>query len=109
MPSWNSKFDFEVPRSSGSCGVSVSLAGRSVASVTATGSETLVPAPCALTVKLVVPTGASLGTSRRSSSATLALVAGSAAATGWPPPISVAVQPVGTPVTDSVSRSGGSP
>ena len=37
MPSWNSKFDFELPRNSGSCGLSVSLAGKSLASVTATG------------------------------------------------------------------------
>ena len=98
-----------MPRSSGSCGVSVSLAGRSVASVTAIGSDALAVPPLALTVRLVVPTGASFGTSRRSSSDTLALVAGSAAATGWPPPISVAVQPVGTPPTESASRSGGSP
>src|SRR5262249_35664761 len=106
---WNSKLDFEVPRSSGNCGVSVSLAGRSVASVTAIGNEAFAVAPCALTVRLVVPTGASLGTSRRSSSGTLALVAGSAADTGWPPPTKVAVQPLGTPPTDSVRRSGASP
>ena len=98
-----------MPRSSGSCGVSVSLAGRSVASVTATGSEASVEAPRAFTVKAVVPTGASLGTSRRSSSDTLPLVAGSAAATGWPLPISEAVQPAGTRLTDNVSRSGGKP
>ena len=106
--SWYSKVDFELPRSSGSCGVSVSLAGRSVASVTATGSDAVVVAPLAVTVRLVVPIGASFGTSRRSSSETLALVAGSAAATGWPPPIRVAVQPDGAPATDSASRSGGS-
>ena len=39
-------------------------------------------------------------------SETLELVAGIAAATGWPPPISVAVQPAGTPETDSARRSG---
>ena len=65
--------------------------------------------PRAITVKLVEPIGASLGTSRRNSSGTLELVAGSAAATGWPPPISVAVQPEGTPATESASRSGGRP
>ena len=53
-----------------------------------------------------VPVGAFFGTSSRSSSETLALVAGIAAATGWPPPIKVAVQPVGTPDTDSARRSG---
>ena len=98
-----------MPRNSGSCGLRVSLAGRSVASVTAIGRVTLVVEPLALTVRLVVPTGASFGTSRRSSSDTLVLVAGSAAATGWPPPIRVAVQPEGTPSTESASRSGGSP
>ena len=98
--SWNSKLDFDVPRSSGSCGLSVSLAGKSVASFTSMGSVALLVAPRAATVRLVVPTGASLGTSRRSSSGTLALVAASAAATGWPPPIRVAVQPDGTPATD---------
>ena len=84
------------------------MAGRSVAIVTATGSDTVTVVPFALTVKLVVPVGASFGTSRRSSSVTLALVAGMAAAIGWPLPIRVAVQPDGTPATDSSSRSGGS-
>jgi hypothetical protein len=40
---------------------------------------------------------------------TLSLVAGIAAAIGWPPPSSVAVQPLGTPLTDNVSRSGARP
>ena len=88
--------------------MSDSLAGRSVAMVTATGSVTVVAGPLAVTVRLVVPVGASFGTSRRSSSETLALVAGMAAAIGWPLPISVAVQPDGAPATDSSSRSGGS-
>src|SRR5262245_37390697 len=107
IESWNSKVDFEVPRSSGSCGVTDSLAGRSVASRTSTGNVTSLVGPLALTVKLVVPTGASFGTSTRSSNETLELVAGSAAAIGCPPPISVAVQPEGAPETDSASRSGG--
>src|SRR5215468_5244726 len=106
-PSWNSNVDFEVPRSSGSCGETDSLAGRSVASRTSTGSATSVVGPFAVTVRLVVPTGASFGTSTRSSNETLELVAGRAAATGCPPPISVAVQPEGAPDTDSASRSGG--
>src|SRR4029079_7611330 len=59
MASGNSKFDFEVPRSSGNCGVSVTFAGRSVASVTATGSEASTAPPFAFTVRLVVPIGAS--------------------------------------------------
>ena len=109
IASWNSKLDFEVPRSSGSCGLRVSFAGRSVASFTSMGKLALFVAPRALTVRLVVPTGASLGTSRRSSSGTLELVAASAAATGWPPPISVAVHPDGTPATESASRSGAKP
>ncbi len=37
---WNSKLDFDVPRSDGSCALMVSLAGRSLASVTATGRVT---------------------------------------------------------------------
>src|SRR5262245_2115443 len=107
IESWNSKVDLEVPRSSGSCGVTDSLAGRSVASLTSTGSVTSVVGPLAVTVRLVEPTGASLGTSTRSSNETLELVAGSAAAIGCPPPISVAVHPEGAPDTDSANRSGG--
>ena len=94
-----SKVVLAVPRSSGSCGLSVILAGRSFTSDTATGRVTVLVAPLAVTVRLVVPMGASLGTSRRSSSATLALVAGNAAAIGCPPPTSVAVQPCGAPET----------
>ena len=60
-------------------------------------------------MSVCVPMAAFFGTSSRNSSETLALVAGIAAATGWPPPISVAVQPVGTPETDRLSRSGGKP
>src|SRR5262249_23575554 len=84
MASWNSKLDLDVPRSSGSCGLSVSLAGRSVASFTSMGSVALLVAPRAVTVKFVVPMGASLGTSRRSSSGTLALAARRAPLSGWP-------------------------
>src|SRR4029453_5355872 len=107
IESWNSKVDLEVPRSSGSCGETDSLAGRSVASRTSTGRATSVVGPLAVTVRLVVPTGASFGTSTRSSNDTLELLAGRAAAIGCPPPISVAVQPEGAPDTDSASRSGG--
>ena len=89
-----------MPRNSGSCGVSVSLAGKSLASVTAIGSSALVEPPVAATVSVWVPFGAFFGTSSRNSSETLELVAGIAAATGWPPPINVAVQPAGTPDTD---------
>ena len=39
-----------MPRKSGSCGVSVSLAGKSLASVTATGRSTFVLPPCLSTV-----------------------------------------------------------
>src|SRR5215470_8676069 len=107
IESWNSKVDLEVPRSSGSCGVTDNLAGRSVASRTSTGSVTSLVGPLAVTIRSVVPTGASFGTSTRSSNDTLELVAGSAAAIGCPPPISVADQPAGAPDTDSASRSGG--
>ena len=87
----------------------VSLAGRSLASVTATGRVTSVLWPLAVTVKFcVVPIAAFSGTSRRSCSAVLSLVATIAAATGWPPPSSVTVQPCGTPSTESAKRSGGS-
>ncbi len=95
-----------MPRNSGSCGVSVSFAGKSLARVTAIGSSALVEAPAAATVSVCVPSAAVFGTSSRNSSETLALVPGIAAATGCPPPISVAVQPAGTPETDRSSRSG---
>ena len=101
-----SKLEREEPRSSGNCGESVSLAGNSLASVTATGSVTCDAPPSALTVSVWVPILASFGTSSRRSSDTLSSVAGMAAAIGWPPPSSVAVQPCGTPETDSASRSG---
>ena len=82
MLSSNSKLDFEVPRNSGSCGFSVSFAGTSVASFTAMGSVALTVGPFASRFSVVVPVGASLGTSRRSSNDTLEFVAGSAAAIG---------------------------
>ncbi len=107
IASWNSNGVFDVPRNSGSCGVSVSLAGKSLASVTAIGNVTVLDPPAAETVSVSVPTLAFFGTSSRNSSGTLALVAGIAAATGCPPPISVAVHPDGTPDTDKASRSGG--
>jgi hypothetical protein len=59
-------------------------------------------------VSVCVPILASFGTSRRRSRVTLSSVAGIAAAIGWPPPSKVAVQPCGTPATDSDSRSGAS-
>ena len=90
-----SKLEREEPRSSGNCGDSVSLAGNSLASVTATGSVTCDVPPSALTVSVCVPILASFGTSSRRSSDTLSSVAGMAAAIGWPPPSSVAVQPCG--------------
>src|SRR5207248_2803756 len=46
---------------------------------------------------------------RRLRGETHPLVAGIAAATGWPPPSSVAVHPEGTPSTFSASRSGAWP
>ena len=102
-----SKFDFGLPRRSGSFDVTVSLAGNSLASVTATGSVAWLSCPSALTVRVCAAQIAALaGTSRRSCSATLASGAGIAAATGWPPPSSVAVQPLGTPATESWYRSG---
>jgi hypothetical protein len=79
-----------------------------LASATAIGRLTFEPEPCALTVRVCVPISAFCGTSTRSCNATLALVPGIAAAIGWPPPSSVAFQPLGTPSTFSVSRSGGS-
>ena len=84
----------------------MSLAGKSLASVTAIGNCNVVALPAAATVRVCVPMAASFGTSSRSDSATLELVAGIAAATGCPPPSNVAVQPVGTPDTDSAKRSG---
>jgi hypothetical protein len=45
--------------------------------------------------------------SRRSSNETLALVAGSTASIGWPPPTTVEVHPCGTPSTEICRRSGG--
>ncbi len=86
--------------------MSESFAGRSLASVTAIGSCKFVEFPVAATVSVCVPMGAFFGTSSRNESETLESVAGIAAATGWPPPSSVAVQPVGTPETDSARRSG---
>ncbi len=71
-----------MPRNSGSCGVSVSLAGRSLANVTAIGSCKFDDVPVAATVSVCVPIAASFGTSSRSDSATLELLAGIAAATG---------------------------
>ncbi len=88
--------------------MTVNFAGRSLTKVTASGSDADAPDPWALTVRFVVPIRASLGTSRRNSKETFALVAGITAAIGWPPPSSVAVHPCGTPETDSDSRSGGS-
>ena len=87
--------------------MSVSLAGKSLASVTAIGSVTVLDPPAAVTVSVSVPTVAFFGTSSRNSSGTLAFVAGMAAPTGCPPPIKVAVQPAGTPETDKANRSGG--
>ena len=87
----------------------LSLAGSSLASVTATGSVTWLPCPSAFTVSVCV---SHRGIGRHVEAklqATLASVAGIAAATGWPPPSSVAVQPLGTPVTDSWYRSGAEP
>ena len=105
-----SKFEFDAPRSCGNCGWIESLAGNSLARLTAIGSVTCVPlGPSAFTVSVLVPILASLGTSSRRSSATLSSVAGMAAATGWPPPKSVAFQPCGTPETVSASRSGARP
>ena len=46
-------------------------------------------APLAVTVRFCVPIAAFAGTSRRSCSEVLSLVATIAAATGWPPPSSV--------------------
>ena len=97
-----------MPRSDGSCGLIVSLAGRSLASVTAIGSVSSVTAPLATTVRFCVPIGAFSGTSSRSCSVVLSLVATIAAAAGWPPPSSVTVQPCGAPSTESAKRSGGS-
>ena len=56
--------------------------------------------------RLRCPSAAFFGTSSRSSSDTLELVAGIAAATGCPPPIKVAVQPDGTPETDKLKPLG---
>ena len=109
IETWYSKLVFALPRSDGSFGSSESFAGRSLASVTATGRLIFVPCPSALTVSVWVPIGALAGTSSRSCSDTLPLVAGIAAATGWPPPSSVAVHPDGTPSTLSASRSGAWP
>ena len=95
-----------MPRNSGSCGVSDSLAGRSLASVTAIGSCKFDVVPVAATVSVCVPIVAFFGTSSRNDRVTLELLAGIAAATGWPPPNSVAVQPVGTAETDNARRSG---
>jgi len=85
---------FTVPRSSGSCGVKVSLAGKSFASVTAIGNCKVEELPAAEDRQRLRAHAASFGTSSRNDSATLELVAGIAAATGCPPPSSVAVQPV---------------
>ena len=105
--SWNSKLDFEVPRSDGSCALMVSLAGRSLASATASGSVVWFLSPFAVIVRLwLVPVAALSGTSSRNCSDVESLVATMAAATGWPPPSSVAVQPCGTPLTESANRSG---
>ncbi len=95
----------EEPRNSGSCACTESLAGNCLASVTATGRETLEVASSAVTVSVCVPILASFGTSRRRSKDTLSSVAAMIAATGWPPPSSVAVQPCGTPETESLRRS----
>ena len=101
-----SKFDFGLPRSAGSFDVTVSLAGNSLASDTASGSAAWLPCPSAFTVRVCSLRSALAGTSRRSWSETLASGAGIAAATGCPPPSSVAVQPLGTPSTESWYRCG---
>ncbi len=62
--------------------MSVSLAGKSLARVIAIGSCAVVVPPVALTVSVSVPTAAFFGTSSRSSSETLELVVGIAAAIG---------------------------
>ena len=74
--------------------------------MTAIGSCNFVVSPAAATVSVCVPMAAFFGTSSRNSSETLESVAGIAAAIGWPPPINVAVQPLGTSDTDSAKRSG---
>ncbi len=101
MVSVYSKFDFGLPRSDGSFDVTVSLAGNSLASATTDRQGRLGALPfCFHRQGLLVHRGLA-GTSRRSCSETLASGAGIAAATGWPPPSSVAVQPLGTPATES--------
>ena len=80
---WYSKFDLALPRIEGSCALMVSLAGRSLASDTAIGSVFSIDEPLAVTVRFaVVPIAAFSGTSRRSCSEVLSLVATMAAATG---------------------------
>ena len=73
-PTWKSKLERAEPRSSGSCGRSVSLAGSSLANVTVTGRLVGAPVPTALTVSTCVAIAASRGTSTRSSSDTVELV-----------------------------------
>ncbi len=106
MLSVYSKLDREVPRNSGSCAVTLSFAGKSLASVTSIGSCSAVAPPFTSTIRCWVPVGAPLGTSSRNSSETLELAAGMTAPIGWPPPMNVAVHPSGTPVTSSVKRCG---
>ncbi|MEY9264610.1 hypothetical protein ABIF23_004005 [Bradyrhizobium elkanii] len=71
-----------------------------MASATTIGNVASLPCPSAFTVKVCSASEALAGTSSRSCSGTLESGAGIAAATGWPPPSSVAVQPLGTPSTD---------
>jgi hypothetical protein len=96
-----------VPRSEGKLVESFSLAGSSCPTVTAIGNLSSAPSPLAATRKRYSPGPVPAGGSSRSCSFSSLSGATIADSTGWPPPRTVAFQPLAISGTESDSSCGG--